>query len=142
MMVNSHIIHLCTSFVLGLTLRVVYHTFDSRRRCITSSCYLSLKRVERIVAKRHLKNVETILSGDKTGLPETSIDVVLLYDVLHELDKPDEILIELHRILRPRGVLSVSDHHLKESEIVTAITQKGWFQLLRKGQKTYSFLKI
>ena len=98
--------------------------------------------MERIVAKRHLKNVETILSGDKTGLPETSIDVVLLYDVLHELDKPDEILIELHRILRPRGVLSVSDHHLKESEIVTAITQKGWFQLLRKGQKTYRFLKI
>jgi len=30
---------------LDLTFRVVYHTIDSRRRCITSSCYLCFKGV-------------------------------------------------------------------------------------------------
>jgi len=43
MMVNSHIIHLCAFFLLGLILRAVYHNFYSRGRRITSSCYLNMQ---------------------------------------------------------------------------------------------------
>jgi hypothetical protein len=38
-------------------------------------------------------------------------------------------------------VLSVSDHHLQEVEIVTMVTAKGLFKLLAKEESTYSFTK-
>jgi len=55
--------------------------------------------------------------------------------------KPNEVLAELHRVLKPNGILSLSDHHLKEDEIRTKITDKGLFRLLRKGERQYTFFK-
>lgn len=88
-----------------------------------------------------MKNIEIIHSNCKTGLPDNSIDVVLLYDVLHELNKPNEVLKEIHRVLKSNGILSVSDHHMKENEIISKVTNRGLFKLLRKGERTYNFLK-
>lgn len=102
---------------------------------------LAIEMVKRIVAKRRLKNVETVISDRKTGLPSDSMDVVLLYDVFHDLTDPDGVLEELHRVLKPDGILSFSDHHMKENEIVSNLTSKALFKLLRKGEKTYSFIK-
>jgi ubiquinone/menaquinone biosynthesis C-methylase UbiE len=102
---------------------------------------LAIEMVKKIVAKKQLTNVETILSERKTGLPDDSMDRVLLYDVFHDLTDPDGALEELHRVLKSDGILSFSDHHLKESEIVLSLTKMELFTLLRKGQKTYSFVK-
>jgi len=85
--------------------------------------------------------VETILSDCQTGLPDNSLDVVLLYDIFHHLGDRDRVLKELHRVLKPDGVLSFSDHHMKESEIVSQVTNSRLFRLSRKGQRTYTFLK-
>jgi len=103
---------------------------------------LGVKMVQSIALREHLVNVETILSDCKTGLPDNSLDVVLLYDTLHDLGDPNCVLEELYRVLKPNGVLSVSDHHLKEAEIVSKVTNQGLFKLSRKGRKTYSFLKL
>ena len=104
---------------------------------------LAIQKVKSMSGKKKLTNVETILSDCKTGLPDKSIDVVLLYDTLHNLSKPDEVLAELHRVLKPNGTLSFSDHHLKEEEeIINKITGKGLFSLLRKGKSVYNFLKV
>jgi len=102
---------------------------------------LAIQKVKKLITKKHLTNVETIHSDCKTGLPDNSIDVVLLYDILHELSNPDAVLEELHRILKPKGILSSRDHHWNENEIISEVTNKGLFQLLKKGEKTYSFLK-
>jgi len=102
---------------------------------------LAVESVKKIAEKHHLTNVETILSDCKTGLPDESTDVVLLYDTFHDLFNPKEVLEELNRILKPDGILSFSDHHMKEQEIVSKITNGGLFRLSRKGEKTYSFSK-
>ena len=103
---------------------------------------LAIKKVRNIAVKRQLANVETIQSDCKTGLPDNSVDVVLLYDIFHKLSQPDEVLKELHRVLKPGGVLSFNDHHMKEeNEIISGLTKSGLFTLLRKGEKTYSFVK-
>ena len=102
---------------------------------------LAVKMVENLVAKKQLGNVQTILSDGKTGLPNESLNVVLLYDVIHGLSELNEILKELHRIVKPNGILSVSDHHLKESMIVSKVTSCGLFKLLKKGKRAYSFLR-
>jgi len=100
---------------------------------------LAIRRIQAIASDAQLSNVETICSDCKTGLPGNSIDVVLLYDVLHNLSTPDKILEELYRVLKPDGILSVSDHHMKENEIVSLVTNGGLFILSKKGEYTYAF---
>jgi ubiquinone/menaquinone biosynthesis C-methylase UbiE len=75
-----------------------------------------------------------------TGLSDDSIDVVLLYDTFHDLTNPNMVLEELHRVLKPNGILSFSDHHMKENEIISKVMNNGLFRLLRKGERTYSFV--
>ena len=103
---------------------------------------LAIQRVQSIVSKKQLTNVQAICSDCKTGLLDKSIDITLLYDIFHGLGKPNEVLAELHRILKPNGILSFSDHHLEEDEIRTTITDKGLFRLLRKGKRVYNFAKV
>jgi len=103
---------------------------------------LAIQKVQLIAAKRNFSNIETIQSDCQTGLPDKSMDIVLLYDILHELSEPDKILKELHRILKKDGILSLSDHHLKDDEILARVTEKGLFKLSKKGKKTFSFVKV
>ncbi|MGA9387770.1 MAG: class I SAM-dependent methyltransferase, partial [Candidatus Bathyarchaeia archaeon] len=102
---------------------------------------LAIQTVKKMAEKNRLTSVETILSSCKTGLPDDSIDVVLLYDTFHDLTDPNGVLEELHRVLKPHGVLSFSDHHMKENDIVSEVTNKGLFRLLKKGVETHSFVK-
>ena len=102
---------------------------------------LAIKMVQGIAAKKQLTNVETVCSDCKTGLPDNSLDVVLLYDTLHALSDPNGVLDELHRILKPSGVLSFNDHHMEEDEIISGVTAGGLFKLLKKGKRVYNFSK-
>jgi ubiquinone/menaquinone biosynthesis C-methylase UbiE len=102
---------------------------------------LAIKSVKSIASKKQLANVKTICSDCKTGLPDKSIDVILLYDTFHDLSDSNKVLKELHRVLKPNGILSFNDHHMKEDEIVNNLTKKGSFKLSKKGKRTYSFLK-
>jgi ubiquinone/menaquinone biosynthesis C-methylase UbiE len=103
---------------------------------------LAIESVEALVSKKKLSNIKTIRSDGPTGLPDNSIDVVLLYDVLHHLNPLDNVLAELHRVLKPDGTLSMSDHHLEEAEIVSKMTGSGHFKLLSKGKRVYNFSKV
>jgi len=67
-----------------------------------------------------LKNVKRLdLSGkSRIGLDNESVDVVLLYDVLHYYYFPKEedrrqLLREVYRVLKPHGLLSVYPTHLE-----------------------------
>lgn len=102
---------------------------------------LALEMVRKIVDGKRLDNVKTIQSDCDTGLPDEELDIVLLYDVFHDLADQNAVLSELHRVLKSNGVLSFSDHHLKESQIISGVTGSGLFRLLRKNQRTYSFFK-
>jgi ubiquinone/menaquinone biosynthesis C-methylase UbiE len=102
---------------------------------------LAIKMVQNMIAKRRLANVETIHSECETGLPDNCLDVVLLYDTLHDLADPDPVLAEIWRTLKPGGVLSLSDHHLEQADIVSSVTKRGKFRLLLRDKKTSSFGK-
>lgn len=102
---------------------------------------LAVRKVQAIASKKGLANVEAVCSDCRTGLPDNSLDMVLLYDTFHVLEDPAGVLEELHRVLKPGGTLSFSDHHMKEDEIVSSLTTGGLFKFLEKGKKTYRFLK-
>jgi len=103
---------------------------------------LAVKQVQKTAARKRLTNIETILSDCATGLPDESIDIVLLYDTFHKLSQPDKVLAELHRVLKPNGTLSFSDHHLKENEVISRITGEGLFKPLPKGKRVYNFARV
>ncbi|MBM3119462.1 MAG: class I SAM-dependent methyltransferase [Chloroflexi bacterium] len=102
---------------------------------------LAVQAVKKLISKRGFSNVEVIHSDCKTGVPEESIDVVLLYDVFHDLSDPAGVLKELHRVLKPNGILSFTDHHLKEEEIISGMTSGRLFRLSAKGARTCTFSK-
>jgi ubiquinone/menaquinone biosynthesis C-methylase UbiE len=102
---------------------------------------LAVQQIKKVAARRGLPNITTILSDGRTGLPDASLDIVLLFDTIHGLSQPDAVLAELHRVLKPNGILSVSDHHLTEESIVSKVTNNGLFQLSLKGKGVYNFVK-
>jgi ubiquinone/menaquinone biosynthesis C-methylase UbiE len=103
---------------------------------------LALEDVKALAAREGYENIETILSDGATGLPDGSVDAALLHDVFHHLAAPDEVLKELHRVLKHGGILSMSDHHMKEDDIISGMTGSGLFRLLPKCKKAYKFSKV
>jgi ubiquinone/menaquinone biosynthesis C-methylase UbiE len=102
---------------------------------------LAVRMVRDKASRKGLNNVEAILSDCDTGLPAESLDVVLLYDTFHGLSRPGAVLTELSRVLKPDGVLSFNDHHLKDAEILAGVTDKGLFRLSVRGKRVYNFAK-
>jgi ubiquinone/menaquinone biosynthesis C-methylase UbiE len=103
---------------------------------------LALKEVKKIAAREGIENIETIESDCNTRLSDNHVNVVLLYDTFHDFSQPDDVLRELHRVLKSGGTLSFSDHHMKEKDIIERVTHTGMFKLSKKGKRTYSFSKV
>lgn len=101
---------------------------------------LAVKSVENLAFKHHLKNVRTVRSGLKTGLPDASVDVAFLFDVFHGLSKPEAVLAEIARVLKPDGRLCFSDHHLEEERTKAAVTGSGLFTLASRGEHLFTFV--
>jgi len=99
-------------------------------------------RQVRIVEKRSRKagltNIETILSDNRTGLPDESIDTVWMCDVFHEVEQRRAVLEELHRVLRKEGVLVIYDG--MRDRVLSYTT--GLFSLIGRDGKLLRFAKI
>lgn len=94
------------------------------------------RRVAAAAARRGMDNIEVIVSGCETGLDSACVDVILLYDVFHDIEDADCVLDELRRVIKPQGILSVSDHHLEKDEIIAAVTSGERFALAWEGKGT------
>ena len=101
---------------------------------------LAIERVRELCKRKQLTNVETIQSDCQTGLPRDSVDVVLLYDIFHMLSEPDSVLAELHRVLKPGGMLSLLDPHMQEEDLLAKAPDGRLFVLAYKGERTYRFV--
>jgi ubiquinone/menaquinone biosynthesis C-methylase UbiE len=86
---------------------------------------LAIKQIQKSASKRGLKNIKFILTGGNTGLPDSSIDIILLYYVLHDFHNPYEIIRELYRVLKSDGILTVIDHKLRDEEINALLTKSS-----------------
>ena len=65
-----------------------------------------------------LKNVEIVRGTDKsTGLARSSVDVVLLVDVYHELLYPNEMLASVRESLKPCGQVVILEYRAEDKEV-------------------------
>lgn len=102
---------------------------------------LAVRAVEALALKKRLENIQTIQSDCATGLTDESIDFVILFDTFHHLGNPADLLVELHRVMKEDGILSFTDHHMSEADILSSVTQGGLFRLRKKGRRTHAFAR-
>jgi ubiquinone/menaquinone biosynthesis C-methylase UbiE len=102
---------------------------------------LAIKAVEEKAKKKKLANITTILSDRDTGLPDESVDVVLLYDTIHVIKDKPALLKGLHLVLKRNGFLSVTDHHLKGNEMLEIVEGTGLFSLGERDKGLFNFKK-
>jgi ubiquinone/menaquinone biosynthesis C-methylase UbiE len=103
---------------------------------------LALEKVRKRARKSGFTNIETIQTDCATGLEDESIDVVICFDVFHDIIDKDSMLKEFHRVLKPNSILSFDDHHMEEEEILDLISSDGLFELSEKQDKQYNFAKV
>jgi len=100
------------------------------------------RKMTKLTQKEGITNIIAITSDCATGLPDTSIDIVLLFDILHMLSEPDAVLAELHRVLKPGGKLAVNCHHWTEEQILEVVQKGGLFTYQSKDDYNYYFARI
>jgi len=87
---------------------------------------LAIQAVEKAVAREGLANVRTIHSDCATGLEHESIDAVLLFDALHDVEDKESVLAELRRVLKPKGRLLYKDHTLNGSRLLALMRENDF----------------
>ena len=91
---------------------------------------LAISTVKQKASRRGLQNVETVLvQGYDTGIESSSIDRVLLTDTIHLIDDPDALFREIHRMLKPDGLLFMEKGHMAMSEEKAILEKSGLFKI-------------
>jgi ubiquinone/menaquinone biosynthesis C-methylase UbiE len=103
---------------------------------------LAISWVRRAAKRRGINHLEAIHGDRLPRVPEGSVDIALLYDVLHEIQEPAPTLGEIRRVLKRDGMLSVTDHHLEEAPLLAAVTSGGLFRFVGGGERTFRFEPI
>lgn len=102
-----------------------------------------IKGVEEKAQKGGFSNINTILFGGDTGLPDESVDVILLYGVLPEIKDKESVLGELYRVLKPDGYLSTRFcFRMKKDEVLQIMQVAGLFLLREQKGHILNFVKI
>ena len=81
---------------------------------------------------KNLRNIKIVKTSGELKIPsgDESIDMVLLYDVLHSYYfSPDErrkLLREVYRVLKPNALLSVYPEHMELEEVKREIEEANF----------------
>jgi ubiquinone/menaquinone biosynthesis C-methylase UbiE len=87
---------------------------------------LALERVRQKVEKEGVTNVCTILADTgQTGLPDESYDVIFVFGLGHVVGGANRMMAELHRLLRPRGTLSVEGRLTPDHDLFRPVRSEG-----------------
>jgi len=100
---------------------------------------LAISAVEKKAKKLGLANISTILSDRDSGLPEESVDVVLLYDTIQSIKDKQALLKELHRVTKPNGLLSILVEHIKVEDVLEIAEKDGLYSLRDRHDKLLNF---
>ena len=103
---------------------------------------LAIKKIEEKAQMEGFRNIDTILSDGDTGLPDESVDVILLYGVLPEIEHKESLLRELYRVLRPNGYLSTRFcFRMKKDRILEVMEKTNLFSLREQRGHILNFSK-
>jgi len=94
---------------------------------------LAIERVQQKIEQEGVANVKTILAdAAQTGLHGQSFDLIFLFGFAHSVGNLENILIELHRLLKPAGILSTEGRLWVSSELFHPLERQGRISQFRK----------
>jgi len=100
---------------------------------------LAVRHVRQAANDRGVTNMTVIESDRALPIASQSIDVVLLFDVIHDVADRQGVLAELQRVLKPQGLLAVRDHHLRETRLRGLMERQGAFRFVSQRGGLHRF---
>jgi len=91
-----------------------------------------LERVREKALAAGLDNIRTTLEEGpdlSTGLPSESVDVIMVFDMLHTVTDRQGRFLELHRVVKTDGFLSIFPMHLGTAELLDIVKRSKLFSL-------------
>jgi len=94
----------------------------------------TLDTMEKRAEQEGLENIIRIDALGGKGIPKEGeiFDHVLLIDVLQEITDKKALFNEVHRLLKPTGVVTIYPMHITEEEVVRSATTTGFTLKERK----------
>jgi len=101
--------------------------------CALDISPLAVERVRRKIEKEGATNVETILAdATQTGLPAQSFDLIFVFGLARPVGDMESVLIELRRLLKPSGILSIEGRPWPSNELFYPVERQGRISQFRK----------
>ncbi len=102
---------------------------------------LAIERVKEKIEKEGIKNVGYILANaSDTGLPDRSIDLAFIFGLRYIAGGLGNVIAEIHRILKPGGVLSFEKTKGSEKKLIAEVGMGGFIYSGRQA-RIYLFTK-
>jgi ubiquinone/menaquinone biosynthesis C-methylase UbiE len=87
----------------------------------------AIERVKEKIADAGIRNVKLMLaSAADTKLPDQGIDLVFLFGLRYIAGGLENVLNELHRILKPGGILSFEQTRGSAKRLIEEVERKGF----------------
>src|SRR6056297_1655628 len=102
---------------------------------------IAFEKVKNKAKTENLENVEYIDGHNIKMIEKESIDVVILYDTLHDLNDMRGTVKSISGMLKTGGYLSFKDHTLKK-QCIKEMTANLPLNLERENEKTIEFKKV
>ncbi|MEA3396249.1 MAG: class I SAM-dependent methyltransferase [Chloroflexota bacterium] len=95
---------------------------------------LAVEKVRQKIEAAGVTNVRAILAdAAQTGLPAQSFDLAFIFGFAHAIGGMENILTELHRLLKPGGILSIEGRSQVPGELFCPLGRQG---------RVYQFKKV
>jgi ubiquinone/menaquinone biosynthesis C-methylase UbiE len=97
---------------------------------------LAVEKVQQKIEKEGVTNVKTILAdAAQTGLPDQSFDLIFVFGLVRPIGDMENILTELHRLLKPEGILSVEGRLWPSNGLFYLVKRQGRIAQFRKVRR-------
>jgi len=101
----------------------------------------AIERVKEKLDREGVKNIRPVLANaSDTGLADASVDLAFLFGLRHIAGGLEEVISEIHRILKPGGVLSFEKTRGSEKGLIDEV-ERGGFTYTIKHRRIFVFTR-
>jgi ubiquinone/menaquinone biosynthesis C-methylase UbiE len=102
---------------------------------------LAIEKIREKIQRGGIKNVKPILTNaSNTGLPDQSIDLAFIFGLRYIAGGLGNVIAEIHRILKPGGVLSFEKTRGSKKKLIVEV-ERGGFIYSGRQARIFSFTK-
>lgn len=96
---------------------------------------LAVESVQKLMKKYGLTNVVPVkVNGYSSPIDDNAADLIYALDMFHAIGDPDAFLTELHRIVKPGGMLVIDNGHQSRDEAKEKILHSGMWEITEEQE--------